>query len=125
MATPATTGSSTSNPSARISDAIEICWMSMPNACIRPNVIARVIGMHSASTNAVRHSQNPTSARHAPAPHGSTHRESTVYIDEVTRSATASTQWLLEGADEDGTHPITAHNVIRLLMCGEEAFLPT
>jgi phosphatidylserine/phosphatidylglycerophosphate/cardiolipin synthase-like enzyme len=67
-------------------------------------------------------SKNPTGAKHAPAPHGSTHRESTVYIDEVTRTATASTQWLLEGADEDGTHPITAHNVIRLLMFGEEAF---
>ena len=51
-----------------------------------------------------------------------THRQSTVYIDEISCKASATVQWLLEGADEDGTHPITAHNVIKLFICGQESF---
>ena len=61
-------------------------------------------------------------ARLAPFVPGSTNRESTVYIDEVTCRATATSQWLLENADDGCTHPITAHNVIRLFICGQEGF---
>ena len=67
-------------------------------------------------------SSKPKSAKHARTHKGGTHHESTVYIDEVSCRASATVQWLLEGADHDGTHPITAHNVISLFICGQEAF---
>ena len=56
---PATTGSSTSNPRAMIRVATETCWMSMPRRYIMPNVIASVMGMEIAMSRAERHSQNP------------------------------------------------------------------
>ena len=62
MASPATTGSSTSSPSAIISDAIDTCCRSMPSAYIEAKVSASVNGMASAMTSAERHSQNPISA---------------------------------------------------------------
>src|SRR5262245_19160424 len=62
IASPATTGSSTNKPSARINDAMEICCTSSPSSCMKPKVIAKVIGMHSAINSADRHSQNPISA---------------------------------------------------------------
>src|SRR5689334_13318357 len=48
IASPATTGSSTSKPNAMINEAIETCWRSMPSTYIMPNVIASVIGIESA-----------------------------------------------------------------------------
>src|SRR5262245_6305907 len=57
IASPATTGSSTSKPSAIISVAIETCCKSMPSRCIMPNVIASVTGIEIAINNAERHSQ--------------------------------------------------------------------
>jgi hypothetical protein len=61
MASPATTGSSTSRPSAMISEAIDTCCTSRPSISIMPNVIASVMGIDSAISSADRHSQNPIS----------------------------------------------------------------
>jgi len=51
-------------------------------------------------------------------------RKETTHIDEVTRTATASTQWLLENRNIKGaaTHPITHNNQLRIFICGEEGF---
>ena len=59
MASPATTGSSTSRPRAMIREAIETCCRSMPSMCIMPKVMARVRGMERAMSRAERHSQKP------------------------------------------------------------------
>ena len=61
IASPATTGSSTSSPKAMISEAIDICWISRPSNCMKPNVMARVTGIEIAISSAERHSQNPIS----------------------------------------------------------------
>ena len=58
----ATTGSSTSSPSAMMSEAMEICCRSIPSIAIIPKVIARVSGMLIASSVAERHSQKPIRA---------------------------------------------------------------
>jgi hypothetical protein len=44
-----------------MSDAIDTCCRSIPAICIRPNVIASVIGIDSAINRADRHSQKPMS----------------------------------------------------------------
>jgi phosphatidylserine/phosphatidylglycerophosphate/cardiolipin synthase-like enzyme len=51
-------------------------------------------------------------------------RKETTHIDEVTRTASASTQWLLEKRNIKGaaTHPITHNNQLRIFICGEEGF---
>src|SRR5215469_17243703 len=58
---PATTGSSTSNPRAMIRVATETCWISTPSRCVNPNVIASVMGIDTAISTAERHSQKPMS----------------------------------------------------------------
>jgi hypothetical protein len=58
---PATTGSSTSKPSAMISVATDTCWMSTPSKYIMPKVMAKVMGMEIAIRTADRHSQKPIS----------------------------------------------------------------
>ena len=58
---PATTGSSTSSPSAIINVAMDTCCRSTPNTCANANVIASVIGIEMAISTAERHSQNPIS----------------------------------------------------------------
>jgi len=58
MASPATTGSSTSNPSAMTSAAIETCQISIPSAAHIPRVMATAIGIDSATIRALRHSMN-------------------------------------------------------------------
>ena len=62
MASPATTGSSTSRPRAMMSEATDTCCRSTPRTDIIPNVIATVIGIESAISSAERHSQKPISA---------------------------------------------------------------
>src|SRR6266568_958714 len=57
IASPATTGSSTSRPKAIINEAIDICWISKPSNCMKPNVMARVTGIEIAISSAERHSQ--------------------------------------------------------------------
>ncbi|MDB5908541.1 MAG: phospholipase [Massilia sp.] len=46
------------------------------------------------------------------------------HIDEVSRTATASTQWFAEklNAKDKATHPITHNNKLRFLICGAESF---
>ena len=56
---PATTGSSTSSPSAMISVAIDTCCRSMPSKRIIPKDMRSVNGIDSAISSAERHSQNP------------------------------------------------------------------
>ncbi|SFM09898.1 phosphatidylserine/phosphatidylglycerophosphate/cardiolipin synthase family protein [Variovorax sp. OV329] len=51
-----------------------------------------------------------------------THRADEVYIDEKSCRATGSIQWLLEKPHKEGTHPITANNLITFHICGEEGF---
>ncbi len=62
MASPDTTGTSTSSPSAIISEAIETCWRSIPRVFITPNVIASVMGIEIAIRTAVRQLQKPIRA---------------------------------------------------------------
>ena len=62
IASPDTTGTSTSSPSAMISEAIETCCRSIPSVLMTPNVIASVIGMDAAISMAVRQLQKPTRA---------------------------------------------------------------
>ncbi|MBB5606967.1 MULTISPECIES: phosphatidylserine/phosphatidylglycerophosphate/cardiolipin synthase family protein [unclassified Janthinobacterium] len=54
----------------------------------------------------------------------STKRIETTHIDEVSRSATSSLQWLLENRNLKGkaTHPITHNNKLTLFICGQEGF---
>jgi len=52
----------------------------------------------------------------------STHVNEQVCIDERSRSAHGSTQWLLEQEHSAGTHPITSGNDLRVHICGETAF---
>ncbi|MFM2086180.1 MAG: hypothetical protein RLZZ237_1049, partial [Pseudomonadota bacterium] len=54
----------------------------------------------------------------------STQRTETTHIDEVSRSATSSLQWLLENRNLKGktTHPITHNNKLTLFICGQEGF---
>jgi len=51
-------------------------------------------------------------------------RKETTHIDEVTRTATTSTQWLLENRNRKGaaTHPITHNNKLQFFICGEAGF---
>jgi len=51
-------------------------------------------------------------------------RKETTHIDEVTRTAQTSTQWLLENRNRKGavTHPITHNNKLQFFICGEEGF---
>jgi len=51
-------------------------------------------------------------------------RKETTHIDEVARTATASTQWLLENRNIKGaaTHPITHNNQLQFFICGESGF---
>jgi phosphatidylserine/phosphatidylglycerophosphate/cardiolipin synthase-like enzyme len=51
-------------------------------------------------------------------------RIETTHIDEVKRTATASTQWFAEklNAANNPTHPITHNNKLRFFVCGEESF---
>ena len=51
-------------------------------------------------------------------------RKDTVHVDEVTRSAAASMQWLVEPSSVkgDATHPISHNNKLRVFICGKEAF---
>ncbi len=51
-----------------------------------------------------------------------THRADEVCIDEQSRRASGSLQWLLEHDHVDRTHPITSSNGLDVLMCGQEAF---
>src|ERR1700755_2246744 len=62
IASPETTGTSTSNPRAMISEAIETCCRSIPRVLMTPNVIASVIGIDAAISRAVRQLQKPISA---------------------------------------------------------------
>jgi hypothetical protein len=62
MASPATTGSSTSRPRAMIKEASETCCRSIPRLKIMPKVSARVVGMESMTSRAERHSRNPSRA---------------------------------------------------------------
>src|SRR5215212_9513635 len=57
IASPATTGSSTSRPKAMINEAIDICWISRPSNCMKPNVMATVTGIEIAMTSAERSSK--------------------------------------------------------------------
>ena len=61
MPSPATTGTSTSRPSAMMSVATDTCCRSMPNMYVTPKVMARVIGIARAMMSARRHSPNPIS----------------------------------------------------------------
>jgi hypothetical protein len=51
-------------------------------------------------------------------------RTETTHVDEVKRTATASTQWFAErlNAKNNPTHPITHNNQLRFFVCGEEGF---
>jgi phosphatidylserine/phosphatidylglycerophosphate/cardiolipin synthase-like enzyme len=51
-------------------------------------------------------------------------RKETTHIDEVSRTAQTSTQWLLENRNRKGaaTHPITHNNKLHFFICGEEGF---
>ena len=49
-----------------------------------------------------------------------THRPAAFPIDEKTRRACGSVQWLLE--NRHTTHPCTTDNVLQVLVCGQEAF---
>lgn len=51
-------------------------------------------------------------------------RKETTHIDEVTRTASASTQWFIENRNLKGaaTHPITHNNKLQIFICGEEGF---
>jgi phosphatidylserine/phosphatidylglycerophosphate/cardiolipin synthase-like enzyme len=51
-------------------------------------------------------------------------RTETTHIDEVKRTATATTQWFAEklNAKNNPTHPITHNNRLRFFVCGEEGF---
>lgn len=51
-------------------------------------------------------------------------RKETTHIDEVTRTASASTQWFVENRNVKGaaTHPITHNNKLQIFICGEEGF---
>lgn len=51
-------------------------------------------------------------------------RIETTHIDEVTRTAVASTQWFAEkrNAKDVATHPITHNNRLRIFICGQEGF---
>jgi phosphatidylserine/phosphatidylglycerophosphate/cardiolipin synthase-like enzyme len=51
-----------------------------------------------------------------------THRAEVTHIDEFARKARVTNQWFLEKRHKDGTHPITANNHIKMLICGEEGF---
>ena len=62
MASPATTGSSISSPSAMISVAIETCCRSIPSIKIIPYVMASVSGMEMAIRRGARHSKKPSKA---------------------------------------------------------------
>jgi len=48
-----------------------------------------------------------------------TQNPSTVHLDECRRIADLTVQWKLE---DDADHPVTAHNELDVLICGEEAF---
>src|SRR6201984_2999986 len=62
IASPDTTGTSTSNPRAMISEAIETCCRSIPRVLMTPNVIASVIGIDAAINMDVRQLQKPIRA---------------------------------------------------------------
>jgi len=62
IASPDTTGTSTNNPSAMISEAIETCCRSIPRVLITPNVMASVMGIDAAIRMAVRQLQKPIKA---------------------------------------------------------------
>lgn len=49
-------------------------------------------------------------------------RTETTHIDEVSRTATSTVQWLLERAFMAGTHPITHNNKLTVFICGEDSF---
>jgi phosphatidylserine/phosphatidylglycerophosphate/cardiolipin synthase-like enzyme len=51
-------------------------------------------------------------------------RKETTHIDEVTRTANTSSQWLLENRNRKGsaTHPITHNNKLTFFICGEAGF---
>jgi phosphatidylserine/phosphatidylglycerophosphate/cardiolipin synthase-like enzyme len=51
-------------------------------------------------------------------------RKETTHIDEMTRTASASTQWFVEKRNVKGmaTHPITHNNKLQFFICGEEGF---
>jgi hypothetical protein len=51
-------------------------------------------------------------------------RKETTHIDEVTRTAHTSTQWLLENHNRKGaaTHPITHNNALQFFIGGEQGF---
>ncbi|MCC7700820.1 phospholipase [Janthinobacterium sp. GW460P] len=53
-----------------------------------------------------------------------TKRTETTHIDEVSRTATSSLQWLLENRNLKGnaSHPITHNNKLTLFICGQEGF---
>src|SRR5947209_6346528 len=57
IASPDTTGTSTSRPRAIINEAMETCWRSIPSVLITPNVIAKVIGIDTAMSSEVRQLQ--------------------------------------------------------------------
>ena len=59
MPSPATTGTSTSRPSAMINVATDTCCKSIPNIYETPKVMPSVIGIARAMMSARRHSQNP------------------------------------------------------------------
>jgi phosphatidylserine/phosphatidylglycerophosphate/cardiolipin synthase-like enzyme len=52
----------------------------------------------------------------------STHYPEQSCIDERTRRATGTFQWLLENEHACGTHPIAPSNYLKVLMCGDDAF---
>src|SRR5215469_3907051 len=62
IASPDTTGTSTSKPRAMISEAIETCCRSIPRVLMTPKVIASVIGIDAAINKAVRQLQKPIRA---------------------------------------------------------------
>lgn len=51
-------------------------------------------------------------------------RKETTHIDEITRTASASTQWFIEKRNARGaaTHPITHNNQLQFFICGEDGF---
>lgn len=51
-------------------------------------------------------------------------RTEITHIDEVSRKATSTVQWLLENRNKEGsiTHPITHNNKLTMFMGGEEGF---
>lgn len=54
----------------------------------------------------------------------STSRIETTHIDEVSRTAASSLQWLLENRNlkDKASHPITHNNKLTLFICGQEGF---